>query len=73
MVGFGWDASHVPGLKNASDELRRELVQSEVRQQEAEKSKTKAVSLQSKKLTWNELWSTEPLRLKFAISSVNDT
>ena len=71
--------------RTATDSQRREMVQKEVRQQEEETRKTKAVSLKTqgcwlrwegirgKKMSWSEMWKTEPHRLKFAIASVYDT
>ena len=60
------------------------MVQSEMRKQEDETKKSKAVSLSTqgnwmgdgdvrgKNLTWNEMWTMETYRLKFAIASVYD-
>jgi hypothetical protein len=69
--------------KSASAQERRQLVQTEVRAEEEETRRAKAAqlgiqgawmrwTLPDRKLTWNEIWKFEPLRLQFLLRSVYD-
>ena len=68
----------------ASKKTKQAMIQSEVRSQEEERRRAKAVGqgsqgawtkwdLPSRKLTWEELWRWEPLRISFLLRSVYDT
>ena len=69
--------------KDANQRERRELMQKEVRAAEEEAMQAKAVEmgiqgtwtkwvLPDRKLTWNDLWKFEPLRIEFLLRSVYD-
>ena len=67
----------------ANDKDKRSMIQDEIRSVEEEKRKAKAVSMGSqeawtiwtttnRKLTWQDIWSYQPLRLSFLVRSVYD-
>ncbi|XP_076155564.1 uncharacterized protein LOC143138951 [Alosa pseudoharengus] len=80
----GLGTSHFTQWRKASIQQRREMVQAEVRHQEEETRKAKAVELATqgtwtrwdlpnRRVTWTELWRLEPFRVSFLLRSVYDT
>ena len=80
--GFG-ATEGVKRWRTADNKERREMVQAEIRTAEEEDRKTRAVSMGSqgawtrwqtteRKLTWADMWRSEPLRISFLLRSVYD-
>ena len=80
----GLGTSHFTQWRKAGIHQRREMVQAEVRRQEEEIRKAKAVELATqgtwtrwdlpnRRVTWTELWRLEPFRVSFLLRSVYDT
>ena len=73
---------HRPQYEKASGKEKRKMVQDEIRKEEEEYRKTKAVamshqgawtkweSIEEKKISWSELWKSDNTRIQFLIKSV---
>ncbi|KAI8517813.1 hypothetical protein Bbelb_038300 [Branchiostoma belcheri] len=82
--GFGAGREGTQRWGTASPRERRELIQKEVRQQEEEVRRSRAVSqgvqgawtrwegVRERKVMWNELMYTEPSKIRFLLKSVYD-
>ncbi|KAI8493296.1 hypothetical protein Bbelb_293000 [Branchiostoma belcheri] len=82
--GFGAGREGTQRWGTASPRERRELIQKEVRQQEEEVRRSRAVSqgvqgawtrwegVRERKVMWNELMYSEPLKIRFLLKSVYD-
>lgn len=80
----GLGTTHFTQWRKASIQQRREMVQVEVRHQEEETRKAKALELATqgswtiwdlpnRRVTWTELWRLEPFRVSFLLRSMYDT